>query len=399
MKKNILLLGFTIPDDAANVLFNLDPLPSIQTHKFAWSFTNALNKTKNNVRLLSCSPVQSYPLVNKIIFRRYEFFGPKNVEGIHLAFINFPVLKHITRFLACLNSTPYILLRWKIDTIFIHGVHSPYLVYGLLLRAAGLKVVVIITDPPGVLISSDNLISIFLKKLDRFIVHMCLRNFDGIISLSPKLLSKTDNRQKTLTFPGILSESWLSIVESNSEYRYSNTFTVCYAGSLVKSYGVTNLLQAAKKMPNVLFIFCGKGELLECLSKCGLDNVIVKGFLNSNDLAKIMLGVDILINPRPVSADFSMESFPSKLIEYLATGRPVITTKIESIPEELSNYFLYINGEDDQCIVEAIEHAFLQTRQSLSALGAAGKKNVIKNYSIDAIAFKLDRYIESLYSH
>jgi glycosyltransferase involved in cell wall biosynthesis len=38
-------------------------------------------------------------------------------------------------------------------------------------------------------------------------------------------------------------------------------------------------------------------------------------------------------------------SFPSKLIEYLATGRPVLTTRIQSIPESFKEHFYFIEDE------------------------------------------------------
>ena len=58
-KPNVMLLGFTVPDEVAKQLFSLDTGPAVQTHKFAWSLTRALQSGFGRVVLASACPLQN----------------------------------------------------------------------------------------------------------------------------------------------------------------------------------------------------------------------------------------------------------------------------------------------------------------------------------------------------
>ena len=45
------------------------------------------------------------------------------------------------------------------------------------------------------------------------------------------------------------------------------------------------------------------------------------------------------MNPRSADAEYTKYSFPSKTIEYLATGVPVVMNRLPGIPEEYE-YFV-----------------------------------------------------------
>ena len=128
-KAQILLLGFTIPDELAQQLFELDPLPAVQTHKFARSLARSLKLGFGALALASTCPVQSYPLVPKIFFGSRKFRA-EDCEGILLGFVNNLAIKHFTRFASCLAHLLSLIRQKRITWIFVHGVHSPFLLFG-----------------------------------------------------------------------------------------------------------------------------------------------------------------------------------------------------------------------------------------------------------------------------
>ena len=62
------------------------------------------------------------------------------------------------------------------------------------------------------------------------------------------------------------------------------------------------------------------------------------------------------MNPRFTGAEYTLYSFPSKNIEYMVSGTPVITTRLAGIPDDYYPYvFVFeeeinenINDEDDE---------------------------------------------------
>jgi len=389
-----LLLGFTVPDEVANELFAHDPVPAVQTHRFAWSLARSLRSAFGDVKLLSARPVQSYPLVPHMTFRR-QVFTQDEIQGVSLGFINLLVLKHLTRFLSCLMQTPMLLRRWRINAVFIHGVHTPWLVYGSLLQRLGMVVVPVLTDPAGVILPSDGLLSRTLKRLDRKIVDHFVSRATAVVALAPDLVAAYPTMRHSLVFPGIIGQAWLDQLDRvppNDETE--KPFTVVYAGGVSAAYGVDRLLDAARLLPDIDFVIVGKGDQVDRIVADAAPNVISVGFVPPDQLARHLLAGDLLINPRPSDADFARNSFPSKLLEYVATGRPVLTTQISSIPAAISGCFHYIEDETPEGIARAISSVQMRPVAELMVLAHQSREIVTEEYSEAAIGRKLACLLE-----
>ena len=58
------------------------------------------------------------------------------------------------------------------------------------------------------------------------------------------------------------------------------------------------------------------------------------GMLPRTDVLELQSKATILVNPRQPVGDFTKYSFPSKTIEYMASGTPLLMYKLPGIPEE-----------------------------------------------------------------
>lgn len=74
------------------------------------------------------------------------------------------------------------------------------------------------------------------------------------------------------------------------------------------------------------------------------DNIIFTGDIEYNELPNIMKNIDIAIIPHRVDK-FTNSMNPLKLYEYLAAGKPVITTKIAGVAK-ISPYVIICNTEE-----------------------------------------------------
>lgn len=399
MKANAVLLGFTVPDSVAQEIFAMDPLPAVQTHKFAWALTRALRGACGNVRLLSSIPVQSYPIVPKLLFRGFEFRCGDEIRGTSIGFVNVIGLKHVTRLIGCLLRAPRMLFGWQTDVLFVHGIHTPYLLFALFMRVCGVKTVAVLTDPSGVVVPTDGGLAKRLKALDSRIVRLLLGRFSGTVALAPDLVANFSETKPTVVFPGILNADWRKAVEAAAPSSPRERFTVLYAGGLNRSYGVPLLVEAAAQLPDVDFVFLGKGDCVDVVAESGLDNVRYGGFVGPDELLAHAMAADVLINTRPPTAAFAVASFPSKLIEYLATGRPVLTTRIASIPPDLADAFFYIEDDGVEATVTAIGTLRAMDPETRAARGRQAREAVVSAYSEDAVAAKLARLVGVISGH
>lgn len=398
--KSAIWLGFTVPDDVFAQLVEIDPLPAIQTHKFAWSFAAALSGAFERVSLISSCPVQSFPVARRIVFRK-SFFYCDGFSGKTVGFINIVLLKHITRLLFAINAVSHEIKKDESQWLFIHGIHTPYLLVGLVARLLGLRVVVVLTDPPGVTLSTDSSFSRGLKKLDAGLVKFLLRGVHGVVSLSPALAQEMAPAKPSLFFPGIVSDR-VYLDSSALNYRAAkfnaNVITIVYAGSIINEYGIRNLLAAFSSLQdieNIRLIIYGKGpDLASVVSAAGSDcRISYGGFLSGVELMNAYAQADLLVNPRPLIHDFVSNSFPSKLLDYAKAGRPVLTTDIPSIPAGLRERLLLIEADSAEGIANSIRRFLALPPSDRELMGRQVHDFVLANYSEVAIGRAIERFI------
>lgn len=403
-KQNVMWLGFVVPDELAKKLFELDPLPAVQTHKFGWSFVRAMLGAFNEVTLASSCPIQNFPIVRRIIFRGSRFKS-QGINGVQLGFINVLFFKHISRFVECLLVVAPLIKVKRIKWIFIHGVHTPYLVFGLFARLAGCRVAVVLTDPPGVILSTDGYLTCLLKRFDVILVRYFLRRVDAVFSVATDLVKRFAPDSPSLIFPGILDATLDLPLFTNLPFDgkkiNADPFTIVYAGGLSRAYGVDLLIDAILGFDAEISIrlkLYGRGDQEARIRQLSAKDhrFFYGGFVDTKSLMPELCSADILINPRPTVELFASQSFPSKLIEYLATGRPVLTTRIKSIPDGLKDHFYFIDDESVHGIQLSVKAVMKISELDRAKHGCNARQFVEFNYSEANIGCKIYNFINEL---
>lgn len=124
---------------------------------------------------------------------------------------------------------------------------------------------------------------------------------------------------------GISKEQFkeVSSIKENYKLTGKNRFVVSYVGNVGVAQNLMTLVSTARLLPNVSFFVVGKGSDFDRVEKAsyGCTNVNFLGRLSWDEIPKIYEESDILW--AQLTPDFS-GAVPSKLYEYLATGKPVI---------------------------------------------------------------------------
>lgn len=165
-----------------------------------------------------------------------------------------------------------------------------------------------------------------------------------------------------------------------------NPCQLFYGGSFAKKDGLECLLRAFDKAnrdyPGLQLVLTGKGEtapdfdavmsLIDTLSS--KYNITYLGYLSSIDYYKTLNNADVFIANRNNSMS-AHSGFPSKLIEYLATGKAVIVSNVGDVGRFLSNGkdALLVTADDQEEMYEAIIK-LMQTPQLISQIGANGRE-------------------------
>lgn len=111
-------------------------------------------------------------------------------------------------------------------------------------------------------------------------------------------------------------------------------FRVVYTGTIRPVNNVGNLLDAAKLLkdcPDIRFLIFGGGSQLEMLKKRAEDeqitNVVFKGFVEKKYIPYILSRSSVnILNYSQSQYNWSRGNSSNKLFEYMASGKPIIST-------------------------------------------------------------------------
>lgn len=119
---------------------------------------------------------------------------------------------------------------------------------------------------------------------------------------------------------------------------------ILYAGTISRQFGILNLVSAFEQIDNYdsdseLWI-CGSGDTKQILEEKSATNPRIKffGLVAVERARSFQQEATILVNPRTSEGAYTKYSFPSKTMEYLASGKSVIMNAIPCIPIEYFNY-------------------------------------------------------------
>jgi glycosyltransferase involved in cell wall biosynthesis len=113
---------------------------------------------------------------------------------------------------------------------------------------------------------------------------------------------------------------------------------VAYAGSLDRERGADIFVEAARRLESnsrLRFYVAGRGPLLGWIREQAgrLKNLTYMGLLNPEEVDEHLKGMDILVNPQPLSHPFAGLSFPSKVMRYILLNKPIVSTAFSDIAE------------------------------------------------------------------
>lgn len=221
------------------------------------------------------------------------------------------------------------------------------------------------------------------------IMKSVYRRLDSMVFLTEKMNEVINPDSK----PHLIVEGLVDINMAKSDNMLENKTEYCavmYAGALREQYGLKNLVEGfmAYKNDNARLWIYGAGDYSDKIKEAALsDNrIIFYGQVPLDEVVKKELEATVLINPRPTGREFTKYSFPSKNMEYMVSGTPVLTTRLPGMPNEYYDYVFTIDGDDASSITTALNKVFAYSKDELHQKGALSKKFVLekKNNVIQA---------------
>jgi len=191
--------------------------------------------------------------------------------------------------------------------------------------------------------------------------------------------------------------------DARSTLSIPDRFTVGYTGHLYPGRGAEMILSMAARLPEIIFLLVGGDpddvdRVQAEAENTGLNNVILTGFIPNAELPRYQAACDILLMPyqQRVAAssggNIARYLSPMKVFEYLACGRPIISSDLPVLQETLNqNNAILLPPDDVDAWVKAIQE--LQTDPSRREALAHQARMEAQKYSWEARA---ERILEGL---
>ena len=299
-----------------------------------------------------------------------------NLKSQYIATFNLPGVRQIQLMVKSFFKA----LFMPKDTVVFYDALVVSASYGAIAgaRLSGKKCVTVITDLPRYMpVSTDE------KKLriNDKLVDMA----DGYVFLTSQMNDTVNVKGK----PYVVLEGHVDSEMRSKEHLPFDTGCkrVLYAGTLNKIYGIKNLCEsfaAISKSGEELHIY-GDGdyasELKELISSH--TNIIYHGNCVNEVVVDAELDSALLVNPRPTEGEYTKYSFPSKTLEYMVSGTPVLSAKLQGIPAEDDDYLYYFDDKAENGLACALREILdkssdeLRLRGEKSRAFALEKKNNI----------------------
>lgn len=249
----------------------------------------------------------------------------------------------------------------KDDVILIYSLSLPTILSALLLRLYFRnKVCIIITDLPLYMSTNASLFYKILKRVENLGIILCLTRIKYYVLLSQYMREyiPIKNYQYTIV-EGMYVDSKLNGHCKNNNVD-SGERVVMYAGTLNRQYGILNLVHAFISINNEHYklVICGSGDAAAEIEKISQhnDNIEYLGVQPRAEVLRLISNASLLVNPRTSEGEFTKYSFPSKTMEYFASGTPTLLYRLSGIPEEYYHYCFVV----EELGVDALKHKLVE---------------------------------------
>ena len=229
---------------------------------------------------------------------------------------------------------------------------------------------------------------------------------DSVVLLSDDLANNVQRKldqkfhKRIRVIPNFVDTQAIVPMSRLTNYRrelgVDESLVVMYAGNVGFSQSLELMIEAARVLPNVIFVINGEGAARKSLQAKAhaLSNVKFGDYQDASRLSEVLATGDLHVVP--LRRGLGSVSVPSKTYSILAAGRPIcaaidLDTEVPRILAA-ANAGVCVEPDNQAAFVSAIA-AMISDRKSLEEMGASGRKWVEGHASPQSIA---QRY-EALY--
>jgi len=316
------------------------------------------------------------------------------------------IKRRINDFVSFFNTLDYIIWKKHNSDILLIVDNRWYMIvtYKIFCLLFNVKFVLEISEFPFVFVVKGGVYKIYRKLYVKYIFRL----FNGLIVISDSLFEyfekKISKSAKQIIVPIITNIN-------NFQHTPDNSGEIVYTGALNQfKDGIMDLLKGYtifnKKTPGKKLVLMGdlnvspdKDEVVAFINKNKMkNNIEITGYVDRQVMIQRMSNAAVLALAKPMNKQ-SEHCFPTKIAEYLSTGKPVLTTITGSIPQYLTDRkdSYLTDPNDPEHLAETLSDIF-SDYQNAEIIGKNGRVLALNEFDyskqVDRILSFFDELIE-----
>lgn len=357
----------------------------------------------SDIKVLSLRPVVSFPRSRRIVYPAARIL----LDSIRLDFLPFINITPIKQLSVGLSALWYMVrAAWlkksyfQQSVVFTYNISVPPGIFTLLgARLTGSKVVAMIYD---ICVPGETAPNTFFNRIDFWLHKITLPLFDGLVVITDTIANDFAPSRPYLRIEGGISRELISQYRAiaSSSVTDNGCFTIFTAGRLDELNGIHEILGAFSLIKNTTFRLhiAGTGPLETAVKEAAAkdDRITFHGFLAFDELLALYASADVLVNMRLTQRISTRYFFPSKTMEYLASGVPVITTCPGNMATEYGEIAYLLHNETPHALAHLIITVAALPEEQRRERGRVAQCYMAENKTWDAHAERIKRFLEEL---
>lgn len=343
---NVLFVGSFLPEEYGTKIEYL----SLAGNRYQNTFLEELKLQHEHVKELSFI---GFPVEDQYV---------EEVQSIPFVIYHPNKVTAVRQFRECLRQA----CKWA-DIVICYNVLYPWFGLQKIAGKYDFKTVLILAD-----YSDQTSYTGIIQKIKSNLELRELKKYDLLVGLSENTKRFCGKKQKFICIEG--GVKWQDYANIPAPvYEENQPITIMYSGLLSNVTGVDLLLQvierfakSGKYVNKIRWMISGKGPMIDEVTEFANKHQDVEyvGSVPYEQYVKYLTQAHIYVNPRNMHLPENQNNFPSKMIEYLAMGRVIVSTKFAGWEKFGENaYYCETDVEDVFHRIESVLNKYVDVYQ------------------------------------
>jgi len=362
------------------------------------------SKSGHNVFVIDCPDSENKTFTSgfktKIIHNYSRVYDDASITLIHPPSILIKGLTRISHFLTCKKIIKKTILKNKIDIIFLYGSITNGIQTLQIAKELQIPVIFRLLDVAHGLVKIP-IVKKLAKKYESIVLSNSLKVLTTTHDMTRYSIEMGAKKESVEYFPLGINTDNFKPLKKDVSFRESlgiseNDNVIIFVGTIYPFAGlmqiINNFENLKKQNQNIKLIIVGGGPSYSQLKKLVIEKnleseIILTNFIDQNEIPKYISLADICINPFEINY-LTDRIVPTKIIEYLACGKPVLSTPLSGTKELLPNEkfgILYSNSDN---FVNTLSSLLLD-KNKLKQLGKQAFEYAQKNHNWNILSKQL----------